>query len=152
MLIRQTLSLPQNGSEEVVAPRLFIAGDALDKLLTYVNTQRGHAEIAGWAYVQQRGTDFYLGTAADVFITKQIVTVGSADSDGYSLALAFEKAVGVNREHELRLQWHSHPNEAYFSHTDRTNIENFGETFEWLISLVTNRRGDVRARFDLFHP
>lgn len=152
MFIRQTLSLPENGRKEVVAPRLFVAGDALDKLLAYVNGQRGHAEIAGWAYVKRHGTDYYLDTATDVFITRQTVTIGSADSDGHSLALAFERAVRENREHELRLQWHSHPDKAYFSHIDRTNIENFGETFEWLISLVTNRDGVVRARFDLFHP
>lgn len=152
MLIRQTLSLPQNGSKEVVAPRLFVAGEALDKLLTYVNSQRGHAEIAGWAYVRPHGTDFHLGTAPDVFITKQIVTISTADGDPHSLAFAFEKAAADDRVGELRLQWHSHPGEAYFSPTDRANIENLGKTFEWLISLVTNRDGVVRARFDLFRP
>lgn len=150
-MLYQTLSTPNNG-REVVAPRLFIARDALDKLLAYVNLQLRHAEITGWAYVRPHGSDFYLKTSADVFITKQIVTTSTADGDGHSLAHAFEKAARDDRDNELRLQWHSHPAEAYFSHTDHANIEHLGETFDWLISLVMNRDGDMHARFDCFQP
>lgn len=151
MYLHQAVSTPHNG-REVVAPRLFIAGDALDKLLAYVNLQRSHAEITGWAYVRPHGSDFCLETATDVFITKQIVTIGTADGDGHSLAHAFEKAASEDRDSELRLQWHSHPAEVYFSHTDHANIQHLGETFDWLISLVMNRDGDMHARFDCFQP
>lgn len=47
----------------------------------------------------------------------------------------------------VRFQWHSHVHgSAYFSVIDVDNIQSYGEG--WMISLVTNKRGEFEARID----
>lgn len=137
----------------VITPRLLLSRGAIDMISTYVNAQ-ANTEINGFAYVRRlnAGT-FFVGSADDVFITLQTVTQGSAEATGVGYALAVDRAAQDDRVNELRLQWHSHPADAYFSPTDMANIENYGHAgAEWFISVVTNRDGDFHARFDMFRP
>lgn len=152
MQLQNPLTAPTT-DDTVVAPQLLLEQSALDMIAAYVNTAPG-TEISGFAYVSKLpGTNvYYVATANDVFITKQLVTAGSAHVDGDAYALALDRAMNEERDDDLRLQWHSHPSDVYFSPTDRTNIEVFGQTAEWFISLVTNRQGELRARFDSFRP
>lgn len=121
--------------------------------MTFVHTPRG-TEINGFGYVTKlRGSNvYYVATASDIFITEQTVTAGSAHVSGTTSGLALTRAVKEGRDDDLRLQWHSHPQDVYFSPLDRNNIKRFGITGEWLISLVVNRQGELRARFDSFRP
>lgn len=153
MDVYQSLTTPQN-PQGVRAPQLVIHAAALDKMAAYVNTMPGRNEISGWAYVVNNGGgNYYVASPDDVFITKQTVSASHTESDGHTFALAWEKAARQKREDQLRLQWHSHPYEAYVSDIDLRNIHNYGATgWEWLISLVTNRAGDFSARLDLFTP
>lgn len=152
MQVRHTLSRPKS-APGIIMPRLLLSQGALDMLDTFVHAATP-TEINGFAYVQTTdpGT-FYVASPDDVFITHQSVTIGSAHVDGGAYALALDRAVEADRASQLRLQWHSHPKDAYFSDTDFANIKNFGEAGgEWFISLVTNRDGDIHARFDRFRP
>lgn len=153
MQLLHSLTSPEKAPGQVI-PRLLLSQGALDMLDAYVNTP-AKTEINGFAYVKQltdRST-FFVGSASDVFITRQTVSVGGADVDGGDYALALDQAVQDGRVAELKLQWHSHPRDAYFSATDLGNIENFGAAgAEWFISLVTNREGDIHARLDMFRP
>lgn len=153
MQLQHPLTTPRPSPDTVVAPQLLLEQSALDMIATYVNTAPG-TEISGFAYVKKLpGSNvYYVATADDVFITEQLVTAGSAHVDGGAYALALDRAMDEERDDDLRLQWHSHPSDVYFSPTDRTNIEVFGQTAEWFISLVTNRQGELRARFDSFRP
>lgn len=138
----------------LIRPRLLLSQGALDMMGAYVNTPPV-SEINGFCYVGYDALQnvFYVRSAEDVFITKQTVSTGSAHVGGVAYALAVDHAVEINREGELRLQWHSHPGDAYFSPTDMANVENFGKAgAEWFISVVTNRAGDIHARFDRFRP
>ena len=141
--------------EGLVAPRLMLSRSAWYMLCAYVAAAR-KSEVSGFAYVQPLVGDprtFYVETSNDVFIVPQEVTIGSAEISGDSFALAAEAAVAAGRDDQLRLQWHSHPAESYFSATDLSNIEGFGAAgMEWCISLVTNRDNQVHARFDAFRP
>lgn len=134
-------------------PTLLFAQDALDMINYYVNAPQD-TEVSGFAYVRRiDGTNtYFVACADDVFITEQVVTPGSAHIDGHAVARAFERAVEQGRQDELRLQWHSHPGDSYFSPTDMANVANFGNTFEWCIHVVTNRWGEMHARFDAYRP
>lgn len=152
MQLLHTLASPPD-APGLIRPKLLLSQGALDMIATYVNTPVT-TEINGFGYIGRVGSDvFFVASAQDVFITQQTVTAGSAHVNGSAYALALDHAVECGRDAELRLQWHSHPSDAYFSPTDMTNIENFGNAGgEWFISLVTNRDGDLHARFDRFRP
>ena len=153
MQLQHPLTTPYPGSDTIVAPQLLLEQSALDMIAAYVNAAPG-TEISGFGYVKKLpGSNvYYVATADDIFITEQLVTIGSAHVKGADYSLALDRAMDEERDDELRLQWHSHPSDVYFSPTDRTNIEVFGQTAEWFISLVTNRQGELRARFDSFRP
>ena len=151
MQLTHTLNHPPD-TPGLIMPTLMLSQAALDMMATYVNTPK-QTEINGFAFVKRAASNvFYVASAADVFITRQTVTIGSAHVDGTAYALAVDRAAEEDRVDELRLQWHSHPGDAYFSPTDLTNIESLGRTSEWLVSLVTNREGDIHARLDVFRP
>lgn len=149
MLITQTLNA---GSDER-APVLQMYLSAWQQLQLYAAACP--AEINGFAYVRQAQPGvFVVSDSDDVFITRQIVSRHSANVDPVDYALATQRAVQANREHEMRLQWHSHVYaDAYLSRTDMQNVQTFEDSrMEWFISLVTNKFGDVTARLDVFRP
>lgn len=142
----------------LVVPRLLLSPSAWSMICAYV-AAADKTEVSGFAYVRQLVTDpgvpttFYVSTSNDVFIVPQEVTVGSVEVSGSNFALAAHRSLADGRDDDLRLQWHSHPNESYFSATDLGNIAGFGDAgMEWFISLVTNRHNEVHARFDQFRP
>lgn len=137
----------------VVSPTLIFDQDAWNMLHAYV--QGVPTEINGFAYVQQvSASAFMVRTSKDVFITKQAVTGSEALVSGDAYAKALSLAMTDDRDDDLKLQWHSHVNgAAYCSGTDMATIEDYGRAgADWFISVVTNKRGDVFARLDLFSP
>ncbi|MGV9002057.1 MAG: hypothetical protein ACOH18_03855 [Candidatus Saccharimonadaceae bacterium] len=150
MLLSTRLSSPSDPTS--VASSLNISSAAWRRLLTYVS--HSPAEINGFAYVQNTPSGFTIMDPDDVFITEQQVTMGSADVSGSTYAKAYDRAVRVGRGDELRLQWHSHVDgAAYLSPKDMRTIENYGMAgSDWMLSLVTNKRGEVCARADQFSP
>lgn len=158
MALQLDTRIAQSNSTGLVVPRLLLSPPALNMIGAYVAAAH-ESEVSGFAYVRQLPaapglpTTFYVGTSDDVFIVPQEVTMGSAEVSGGNFALAVDRSVVDDRDDDLRLQWHSHPNDSYFSATDLGNIEAFSAAgMEWFISLVTNRRNEVRARFDQYRP
>lgn len=147
--------LAASNAADLVVPRLLLSTRAWGMIRAYV-AAADKSEVSGFAYVQQLDNDpstFYVGASDDVFVVPQEVTIGSAEVSGNTFALALDKAMLAGRDDDLRIQWHSHPNDSYFSPTDLRNIEAFGAAgMEWFISFVTNRRNEVHARFDVFRP
>lgn len=144
-------ALGSPSKENVIAPRLFISSAALVRLAAYVRLQPT-TEVCGYGFVSSWNGDFYVANPDDFFITEQVVTSSSAKDAGAGLGPAYAQAVVEGRDSQLRLQWHSHPGDAYFSSTDMRNVKEFGNTFDYLISVVTNRWGNIQARFDTFQP
>ena len=138
---------------KVIMPRLVLHEDAWNMIQAYVRTNPD-TEINGFCYVRYVAGHnlFFVASSDDVFITEQTVSPHSADASGVGYAKAQYNAVMAGREDELRLQWHKHPHDVYCSPTDMRNIENFGLTGEWIISLVVNIQGEMHARFDAFQP
>lgn len=139
-------------ADRTVAPTLYISVDAWRKILRYARASVPN-EINGFAYMTLFEGNFFLLDAPDVVIIQQEVSPGSADNDDSVYAkLLYQQR--HRPDPEPRMQWHSHVNgPAYFSDTDMGTISNFGEAgATWMLSLVTNVRGEVEARLDLYRP
>lgn len=135
------------------APTLWIHPLALEKIMSYIKLCP--VEINGFAYVKRYDAKTIgLMSPDDVFITPQVVTMGSADVDATTVSTALAMATEAGRASEMRLQWHSHVNgPAYFSGTDMNTIDSYGDAgSQWMVSMVLNKRGDFSARLDMFAP
>lgn len=57
---------------------------------------------------------------------------------------------------QWKLWWHTHADfEVFFSQTDLATIEDFNNddfVDNWIVSLVTNHKGEYQCRLDLFYP
>lgn len=89
----------------------------------------------------------------DVAIYDQEVTGGTADLSSLSVAKwATELLRSGGNPQEWFIWWHSHANmAAFFSGTDTNTIDNSTE-YEYLVSLVVNRRRERKARLDTHRP
>lgn len=135
------------------APTLWIHPEAFEKIMQYI--QLCPVEINGFGYltVHDRHT-LVLSSPEDVFITQQVVSMGSADVDASTVGLAMARAAEEERGSDLRLQWHSHVHgQAFFSSTDTGTIDSYGDSGStWMVSMVLNKRGEFSARLDMFSP
>lgn len=147
------LSEPR-GDGRNVAPPLMFTRPAWMKLMRYIEAvEPQRTEISGFGYVRAIGNMLYVTSPDDVFITKQVVTPGSAEVQGSVFARAFDRAVVDDRANELRLQWHKHPRGLpEHSAVDMTTIASYGDfAMEWMVSLVVADSVPC-ARIDHFQP
>lgn len=128
-------------------PTLWVPQLTWQKLMTYV--QLCPVEINGFGYIDPMPGGFML---SEVFILPQQVTAGSADVDAAVVARHMTDMIRRGEDTgRMRFQWHSHVNmPAYFSGTDLGNIEAYDS--DWMISLVTNKRGEYSLQLDVFRP
>lgn len=89
----------------------------------------------------------------DVAIYDQTVTGGTADLSSEALArFQMELIQKGESPKDWTLWWHSHADmPAFFSGTDTGTIDASTE-YQYLVSLVVNRRRERKARLDLYHP
>lgn len=131
--------------------RVIVADDELDKLEAYCRCCP--TEIAAMGYVtNNEDGDFYVD---EVFLVPQEVTGSSVDFLSKGMVYAVEKAIEEGRINDLRFCWHSHVNMgAFWSGTDEGMIEDIRDSgpVPWFISLVSNKKGEWKARLDLFGP
>ena len=133
-------------------PVLEVHPSAWEKILTLIDLCPG--EVNGFGLISRVSPErLVLASAADVFITDQVISVASADVDAANVALALDWADQMDRGDDMRLQWHSHPCDAYFSGTDMRNIDAYGQHgAQWMASLVFDRHGGCVGRLDTFAP
>lgn len=98
--------------------------------------------------VEEKGLEIY-----DIEILPQEVSGTHATIDEEVLAkFLTQKMRRGEKVEDYKVWWHSHVNmAAFFSGTDTGTIEKSTE-FPYLISIVTNKPGDMLARFDVFKP
>lgn len=111
-------------------------------------------EISGLGKISYSKKDKNNIKIEDVFIFPQKVGYSNTDLDKKSIALFLEKEYTKNKSiSDIRLWWHSHADmPVSFSSTDELTIQNFGETSDFIISLVTNHKMEMVARIDIFNP
>ena len=107
-------------------------------------------EISGFGKVVKRDGRLIV---TDFQIFKQSVSGAHSDMDEDALAsFLYEQIKAGESMSEWRVWWHSHARmAAFFSQTDTGTIDRSNE-FPWLISLVGNHDGDLKARIDVFDP
>ena len=88
-----------------------------------------------------------------VFLPNQCTSAGYCECDDEALNGIIFNLVEDNpaRAGDLRFRWHSHANgQCFWSTTDQEDINNWQS--DWVINLVSNVKGDILARLDMFEP
>lgn len=138
-------------SHQLRQPYLIVPIHVQQKLRAYATTIP-NTEVSGFGLIEldedQPEEIVYL---TDVMLVKHKSNATLAKVDENDIAaLMFElKQQGVDTS-MLRVQWHSHVGNAYFSQTDMQ--ANDVPTGEWMIHMVVNRYGDIVARMDMYQP
>ena len=88
-----------------------------------------------------------------VFLPNQCSSAGYCECDDEALNGIIFNLVEDNPAlaGDLRFRWHSHANgQCFWSTTDQEDIHNWQS--DWVINLVSNVKGDILARLDMFEP
>lgn len=134
--------------EQVISlPEIFIGATAYNKMKVFIDAATG--EISGLGYVKNVGNKFYID---DIVLLKQECSTATTDLDPDALSEYFTECIenGVDTS-TLKLWWHSHAHMGVFwSSTDENTIQTLND--EWMISIVSNKRGEILARLDIYKP
>ena len=115
-----------------------------------VLTKLADEEISGLLKVEQiNDTNVKVN---DVILFKQTSSSAETELDTEALSKYLETEIKANRNvDDLKGWWHSHADmDTFWSSTDDENIETLGT--DWLISIVSNKKGKMRGRIDIYHP
>ena len=130
--------------------KITITPQAREKILYW--TEATTLEVSGLGLVDRTSDGFLI---TDVFIMKQVSSGSGTELDNEAVArllLDLDKA-GTDTG-KLKCWWHSHSQMGVFwSGTDEACIKDLGgEQGEYFVSLVTNRKGELLLRLDIFRP
>jgi hypothetical protein len=128
--------------------RFYLLPEVEERMRHYTNLAAG--EVSGLGTVEEFDGGFLV---TDLFLPKQTCSPGGTDLDQESVAtLIMELDQAGKDPGALRFWWHSHGNlDVFWSGTDEQCINNLANG-DYVLSLVTNKRGDVLARLDIFRP
>ncbi|MBI5138244.1 MAG: Mov34/MPN/PAD-1 family protein [Candidatus Vogelbacteria bacterium] len=132
------------------SPKIFITLEAKRKLELYIEYAEG--EISGLGKAERiPGTGDLLITSIELFAQES--DLSETDIDPKAITSMLEAIVEQGGSPEMyKVWWHSHVNgSAYFSSRDDETALFMGEC-GWMISLVGNKRHELRARLDVFEP
>jgi len=118
-----------------------------EKIWNWVDIAKGEVSMLGLVEECEDGP-----LVSDIFLVKQRCTSASTEMDPDDIARLMFDLAAAGLEGGLRAWIHSHGEMGTFwSQTDDDTIEGFG--FEpYAVSLVVNKKGNIKARLDLFEP
>ena len=113
-------------------------------------TELAGGEVSGLGTVEELDGGFLID---NVYLPKQTCTPGGTTLDDDAVATLLMELDGSGEDSgRLRFWWHSHAHhEVFWSQTDEDCIEGLANG-DYVLSLVTNKRGDALARLDIFKP
>ena len=118
-----------------------------EKLMTWTQLARGEFSCLGLVEDLSTGP-----CITDVFLLKQTCSAASTDLDQQEIAKLMFDLAAAGLEGQLRAWVHSHAAmDCFWSRTDDDCIEGLGGD-NYIVSLVVNKKGDQRARVDVFSP
>lgn len=132
-------------------PVLAIKPVCLAKLLAY--TQECDGEISGFGAVHV-DADRRTFVLEDVSILRQRVTRASVDIEASDVAdFLTDYVTSGGDANQLRCWWHSHFDmQAFHSSIDNDTLENALADAPWIVSLVVNRAGEMKASLVIHEP
>ncbi len=128
--------------------RLYLLPEVEERIRHY--TQLAVGEISGLGTVEEFDGGFLV---TDIFLPKQSCSPGGTELDRESVATLIVELdqAGVDTG-TLRFWFHSHSNlDVFWSPTDEQCISNLANG-DYVLSLVTNKKGQMLARLDVFRP
>ena len=132
----------------VTAPAVLrFTAEAYARLRLYV--ELCPSEIGGLGEVRPEGDGL---SVTDLFLLDQRVSSSETELEPEAVLGLLHRCLKEGRDPAaLRLWWHSHAeHEVEWSETDEATIQGFG--FDSLVSLVTNKAGDLLCRWDAWDP
>jgi proteasome lid subunit RPN8/RPN11 len=130
-------------------PKICITFSAKARMDAYIKVAGG--EISGLGTVSIPEPNVFL--IEEIFLLKQKNTYVTTDLNTAAQAEFIREWLQQGRNiSTIRLWWHSHASgNTFWSSPDCQTIESFGGS-DWMVSVVSNKRGDILARLDLYHP
>lgn len=128
--------------------RLYLLPEVEERIRHYTTLAAG--EVSGLGTVEEFNGGFLV---TDLFLPKQTCSPGGTELDQDSVATVIMELdqAGVDSG-ALRFWHHSHGNlDVFWSHTDEQCINNLANG-DYVLSLVTNKKGHTLARLDIFKP
>jgi len=128
--------------------RLYLLPEVEERLRHYTRLAPG--EVSGLGHVEEVDGGFMV---TDLFLPAQSCSSGGTELRAESVATLILTLDGAGVDAgRLRFWWHSHGSlDAFWSLTDEQCISNLANG-DYVISLVTNKRGAMLARLDIFRP
>jgi len=121
---------------------------AWDQWWLYCNLMPGEVGCFGYVTLDTPSMTAYVD---DLFLVPQEASAAEVDFIKDGLPYAVEKAVADDRLEDLRFCIHSHGEiGTMWSGTDEEMIATMGANADWFVSCVTNRKGSMRGRIDVF--
>lgn len=130
--------------------QITMAAQAREKIRYW--TEATTLEVSGLGLVDRVAGGFLI---TDVFLVEQTSTSSGTELDNEAVArllMELDKQ-GIDTG-KLKFWYHSHAQmDVFWSGTDEACIQELGgEQGEYFVSLVTNRKGDVLLRCDIYRP
>jgi hypothetical protein len=127
---------------------VFLSDLARQKMNIYVQLAEG--EISGLGEVEVVNKHNFVIT--DIFLLKQKCTINGTLLDRLDISrFLFERIQDGGNPATIKLWWHSHADIGVFwSADDEQTIDGFKN--KWMVSVVTNRAGNMLARVDVYEP
>ncbi|MBM4355533.1 MAG: hypothetical protein FJ109_17380 [Deltaproteobacteria bacterium] len=128
--------------------RLYLLPEVEERIRHYTRLAAG--EVSGLGTVEEFDGGFLV---TDLYLPKQACTPAGTELDQEAVAtLMLELDNSGKDPGGLRFWWHSHADmNTFWSKTDEQCIENLANG-DYVLSLVTNKRGSMLARLDIFRP
>jgi hypothetical protein len=130
------------------AIRLFLLPEVEERIRHYTALAQG--EISGLGIIEEDDRGFLV---TDLFLPAQSCSNAGTEIDQEAIATLLLELDRSGRDPgALRFWWHSHGTmDTFWSGTDEQCIQNLANG-DYVLSLVTNKRGHLLARLDIFQP
>lgn len=128
--------------------KIFIKPDLYIKLFEYAKSV--NHEISGLGAIKYN-PDTHIINIEDIYLLRQRSTVGDTEIQPDAIAqLLLDPNIDPST---IKFWWHSHGNLGVFwSQQDESCINGLGQSMDWLVSLVIDRKHHYRLRLDIFRP
>jgi hypothetical protein len=113
--------------------------------------QKSSTEVSILADCILEGQEFKI---TEMYLIPQVNSGGATDMDDVGIARLLTSFVREGKDPSIIRCWiHSHCNFGVFwSDVDTSNIRRLGQSAPWFVSIVTNKKGEVKTRLDVFNP